>query len=781
MDSKSIKTLEFDKIREKVASFAVLDEGKELLNALMPETDAIEVEKLLDETDEAAKIIEKRGSSPVSRCGNMGEVLARISVGATLSMRELLTAAGFLNAVRTARRGICNDEEEEDTGTVKELARLLVPMRDIEEEIYADILSEDEMADSASPALASIRRQIRKLSDSIKDRLNSLVKSLEKDGVLQEGIITMRSDRYVLPVIAAHKGKVPGIVHDQSSSGATLFIEPMAVVEINNSIRQLKLDERDEILRILEELSARLKANESALKSNSEILIKLDVIFAKAKYARETDAVKPKINKKGFVNIKSGKHPLLDARKAVPISIWLGKDFTELLVTGPNTGGKTVTLKTVGLFALMSQSGLFLPALPGSEMPVFDEIFADIGDEQSIEQNLSTFSSHMKNIARIMKSLTPDSLVLFDELGAGTDPAEGAALAMSILEELRKRRIRTVVTSHYAELKAYSLSHAGCENASVEFDVKSLKPTYRLMVGVPGSSNAFLISAKLGLDRYLIDRARNYVDEDSRKIEKVLSNAEEYRAAAQSERLEAQQARAEINRAKKEIEKEQAELAKQREKFIKQAEKDAEKIREKALDEANEIIEKMKSLSGKNPSDIFAAREEKKKLEKKESGTAAEMFVSGEPLKEFTVGENVFVSTFNKDGMLVSLPNSKGRVMVRMGAIQTEVDKKNLFAPKGEKEKQFTSIKVQRSHASVPMSVDLRGQTVDEALINLDSYLDSAILGSYGSVTVIHGKGTGALRSAVADYLRRDKRVKSQRMGAYGEGDAGVTIVELKG
>lgn len=781
MDSKSIKTLEFDKIREKVASFAVLDEGKELLNALLPETDAIEVEKLLDETDEAAKIIEKRGSSPVSRCGNMGEVLARISVGATLSMRELLTAAGFLNAVRTARRGICNDEEEEDAGTVKELARLLVPMRDIEEEIYADILSEDEMADSASPALASIRRQIRRLSDSIKDRLNSLVKSLEKDGVLQEGIITMRSDRYVLPVIAAHKGKVPGIVHDQSSSGATLFIEPMAVVEINNSIRQLKLDERDEILRILEELSARLKANEPALKSNSEILIKLDVIFAKAKYARETDAVKPKINKKGFVNIKSGKHPLLDARKAVPISIWLGKDFTELLVTGPNTGGKTVTLKTVGLFALMTQSGLFLPALPGSEMPVFDEIFADIGDEQSIEQNLSTFSSHMKNIARIMKSLTPDSLVLFDELGAGTDPAEGAALAMSILEELRKRRIRTVVTSHYAELKAYSLSHAGCENASVEFDVKSLKPTYRLMVGVPGSSNAFLISAKLGLDRYLIDRARNYVDEDSRKIEKVLSNAEEYRAAAQSERLEAQQARAEINRAKKEIEKEQAELAKQREKFIKQAEKDAEKIREKALDEANEIIEKMKSLSGKNPSDIFAAREEKKKLEKKESGTAAEMFVSGEPLKEFTVGENVFVSTFNKDGMLVSLPNSKGRAMVRMGAIQTEVDKKNLFAPKGEKEKQLTSIKVQRSHASVPMSVDLRGQTVDEALINLDSYLDSAILGSYGSVTVIHGKGTGALRSAVADYLRRDKRVKSQRMGAYGEGDAGVTIVELKG
>lgn len=777
MDIKSFTTLEFDKIREQVAQFAVLPFGKKELLSLVPSVSTEQVEKLLTETAEASEIIENTGSSPISGCGDIAPILSRLSVGATLSMKELLTVAGFLSSVRRARREICNSESESG---IKDIARLLVPLRDIEEEIFADILSEDEMADNASAKLASIRRQIRKLGESVREKLNSLMRTFEKDGVLQEGIVTMRSDRYVLPVIAAHKGRVPGIVHDQSSSGATLFIEPMAVVEINNSIRQLKLDERDEMLRILEELSLYLKENEVALKGNYDILNKLDVIFAKAKYARENDGIRPKINKKGYINIKSGRHPLLDRKKAVPISLWLGKEFTELLITGPNTGGKTVTLKTVGLFSLMAQSGLFLPALNGTELPVFDEVFADIGDEQSIEQNLSTFSSHMKRIAEILKNVTPDSLVLFDELGAGTDPAEGAALAMSILEEMRKRRIRTVVTSHYAELKAYSLSHSGCENASVEFDVTSLKPTYRLMVGVPGNSNAFLISAKLGLEKYLIDRARSYVDEDSRNLEKVLSNAEEYRVAAQEDKEEAQKARATALRERKEMEKQRIALEAQREKLMLKAEKDAEKIRQRALEEANEIIEKMKSLSGKDPSDIFAARQERKKLERKEE-IKEETQVKGERIKEFTVGMDVLVSNIDKEGTLVSLPNSKGKALVRMGIIQTEVDAKNLVYPEKREKKQETySVKVQRTSAPVSMELDLRGQTSDEAIANLDTYLDGVFGSSVGTVTVIHGKGTGALRSAVTDFLRRDKRVKSYRMGAYGEGDAGVTVVELK-
>lgn len=779
MNTKTQKILEFDKIKEELQKYAVSSIGRERLMDLTPSTDFEDVVGLLNETDEAVRIIQKRGNSPINRYDDVRSILARIRVEAVLSMGELLSVAMFLKAVREARRGITDGNDNKE-GKVFELARLLVPLKDIENSIYNDILSEDEMADSASPRLNSLRRQIRSQNESIKDRLNSLVRALDKDGVLQEGIITIRNDRYVLPVVAAHKGRVPGIVHDQSSSGATLFIEPMAVVEINNTIRQLKLDERDEILRILEGYSQSLFSEYKTLESNNNILAQLDLIFAKAKLSSDMNGISPKINKKGYINIKNGRHPLLPKNKAVPINVWLGKEFTQLLITGPNTGGKTVSLKTIGLFCLMAQSGINIPAEQGTELPVFDNIFADIGDEQSIQQSLSTFSSHMKNIAGIMQKLTPDSLVLLDELGAGTDPAEGAALAMSILEELRRRKIRTVVTSHYAELKAYSLSHAGSENASVEFDVQSLKPTYRLMVGVPGNSNAFLISQKLGLERYLIDRARSYVDEDARKLDKVLTNAEEYRAVAQAKKTEAQQLKNEMNMERRKLEKEKNAIEKEKEKIIKEAHKEAQKIKEDALKEVNKVIDELKKL--KNTADasaIFKARELKKKVDLKPEEEKQEI-KPGEPIKNYILGMDVYITSIDKEGTLVKLPNSKGKATVSIGIIQMEIEEKYLAMPKSKRKENVATVSVHRTQSAVPMSIDVRGQLADEAVANVDLYLDLAYGRNLGSVTIIHGKGTGALKNAIWQYLRQNKKVSSFRLGTYGEGDAGVTIVEFK-
>ena len=780
MNEKTQKVLEFDKIKEMLKKHTSSYAGAELVDNLHPFANYDDVVSELSITKEAVQIIASRGSSPINKYNDINDLLGRIKVSAMLSMGELLSVASFLKAVRLARTGITDNENTSD-GQIKDLARLLVPFKDIEQSIYNDILSEDEIADSASGKLASIRRQIRIQSESIKDRLNSLVRTLNKDGVLQEGIITIRNDRYVLPVVAAHKARVPGIVHDQSTSGATIFIEPMAVVEINNTIRQLKLDERDEIIRILRDYSDNLHSEIRNIESNYHIMAKLDFAFAKAKLSRDMNGVTPKINKKGYVFIKEGRHPLLDKNKVVPINVWLGKEFTQLLITGPNTGGKTVSLKTIGLFSLMAQAGLDIPAEQGTELPVFDNIFADIGDEQSIQQSLSTFSSHMKNIAEIIKNITPNSLVLLDELGAGTDPTEGAALAMSILEELRRKRIRTVITSHYAELKAYSLSHVGSENASVEFDVQSLKPTYRLMVGVPGNSNAFLISQKLGLDKFLIDRARSYVDEDKRKLDKVLTNAEEYRVLAQAKKTEAQQIKNDIESEKRKLEKEKQDIEKEKEKILRQAKKEAEKIKEDALNQVKKVIDELNEIKNNtDPSAIFKARELKKQINLQPEQIKEEI-KQGEPIKEFILGMDVFVTSLDKEGTLVTLPNSKGKATVAIGIMQMEIDKKYLAKAKTKKNNTFTaSTSVQRAQNSVPMSIDVRGQLSDEAVMNVDLYLDLAYGRNLGSVTIIHGKGTGALKNALWQYLRQNKKVASFRLGAYGEGDAGVTIIEFK-
>ena len=780
MNAKTQKVLEFDKIKEMLKKHTSSCAGAELVDNLKPLVNYEDVISELSITKEAVQIIVSRGSSPINKYNDISQILGRIKVQALLSMGELLSVASFLKAVRLARTGITENENTPE-GQIKDLARLLVPYKDIEQSIYNDILSDDEIADSASGKLASIRRQIRIQSESIKDRLNSLVRALDKDGVLQEGIITIRNDRYVLPVVAAHKSRVPGIVHDQSTSGATIFIEPMAVVEINNTIRQLKLDERDEIIRILQDYSDNLHSEYRNLESNYHIIAKLDFAFAKAKLSIDMNGVTPKINKKGYVFIKEGRHPLLDKNKVVPINVWLGKEFTQLLITGPNTGGKTVSLKTIGLFSLMAQAGLNVPAEQGTELPVFDNVFADIGDEQSIQQSLSTFSSHMKNIAEIIKNVTQNSLVLLDELGAGTDPAEGAALAMSILEELRRKRIRTVITSHYAELKAYSLSHVGSENASVEFDVQSLKPTYRLMVGVPGNSNAFLISQKLGLDKFLIDRARSYVDEDTRKLDKVLTNAEEYRALAQAKKTEAQQIKNDIESEKRKLEKEKQALEKEKEKIIKEAYKEAEKIKADALDKVNKVVEELNEIKNNtDPSAIFKARELRKKINLKPEQVAEEV-KQGEPIKDFVLGMDVYVTSLDKEGTLVTMPNSKGKATVAIGIMQMEIDKKYLAKSKKKNNDTFiTQTSVHRTQSNVPMSIDVRGQLSDEAVMNVDLYLDLAYGRNLGSVTVIHGKGTGALKNALWQYLRQNKKVASFRLGAYGEGDAGVTIIEFK-
>ncbi len=777
MNEKTMRVLEMDKIKTMLIENTVSRGGAALAQKLEPFTEKFQVQSALSETDQAGEILRKRGSSPVTGFADVRGIIARLKIGAVLSMSELLSMAVFLRAVRNARKGILDNSDE---GNVYSLAQQLVSFKDVEEEIYADIISEDSMADSASANLSSIRKKIRALNDGIKEKLNSMVRNLNKDGVLQDGIITMRSGRYVLPVLAANKGRVPGIVHDQSSSGATLFIEPAAVVEMNNSIKKLMLDERDEIQRILEDFSLRLGECVETHESNLELISSLDLIFAKAKLSREYNGISPKINDAGYVYIKNGRHPLLEKHTAVPITLWLGKEFSQLLITGPNTGGKTVTLKTVGLFALMTQCGLHIPAYEETQMPVFDNIFADIGDEQSIQQNLSTFSSHMKNIAQIMGSVTQNSLVLLDELGAGTDPAEGAALAMSILEELRVRRIRTVVTSHYAELKSYALSHAGVENASVEFDVDSLCPTYRLMVGVPGNSNAFLISSKLGLEKRLIDRARSYVDEDARRLDKVLSRAERYRIKAEEESNRAKMLSAETQQLKKEAESEHKKLAQMREKELARARRDAEQIKAKAAEEAAKIIEEIRALDKNDPSSIFKARAEKKRLEAKIS-QEKENPENNAPITEFKTGMDVYVISLEKNGQLISKPNSKNKAIVKIGAMETEIDASLLtYAHKEKGEKEKSGYKINRTNTAVPTLLDVRGQYADEAVLNTDMYIDLAYGRNLETVTIIHGKGTGALKSAIWSYLRGNKKVESFRNGAYGEGDAGVTVIKLK-
>ena len=668
-------------------------------------------------------------------------------------------------------------------------ACFVLPVADSMEDIFDAILSEDEISDHASPELYEIRRQMRVLNDRVRDKLNAIIRSSSMQKYLMDAIITMRNGRYVIPVKAEYRQQVPGLVHDQSGSGSTLFIEPMAIVEAGNELKEWTLKERQEMEKILKDFSARIAPDAPMIASSLGILADLDCVFARAYLAREMNAVEPKLNADGRVNLIHARHPLIDPEKVVPSNLWMGEDFTTLVITGPNTGGKTVTLKTVGLLTLMAQSGMQIPAQFGSEIAVFDEVFADIGDEQSIEQSLSTFSSHMTNIVEILKNVTPRSLVLFDELGAGTDPTEGAALAMAILEHLLNLHVTTLATTHYSELKAFALSTRGVENASVEFDVETLRPTYRLSIGVPGKSNAFEISRKLGLPEPLIAAAGERLTRDQIRFEDVIANAEYHRQIAEKEQKLAEQAHIETQRIRSEAEKERREYESQREAMIRKAKDDARRIMQKAQRESEQIISELKKAKSTQAYKEHELHGMRARLQDGIDELADKIVpvqpAEGEAPTELKVGEHGMLGNLAARATVLTAPDAKGDFMVQAGAMKMKANLKTVRrAPEEPKKKEKPKAKAQASVSVAPrqasMECDVRGMTVEEALVQVDLFLDGAQMNSLKTVTIIHGKGTGALRAGIHSHLKRHPGVAEFRLGRYGEGEDGVTIVTLK-
>ena len=784
MQEKSLKVLEFYKIRDMLVERAASGLGKARCAALVPVSDIREIERMQAETEEASTLVARTGVQPISAFDDVQAQVARAKVGGILSPKDLLLCARLMQTARSVRRTLVGEKdeaEETETPHLVGLARALYPMRRLEEEIFAAILSEEEIADSASPGLASVRRKIRSANERIRDKLNGYLHSSSMARYLQDAIITMRQGRYVLPVRAEYRSQVPGIVHDQSSSGATLFIEPMAIVEINNDLRGLMGEERAEIEKILQRFSEEISQEAGALLENQRILAELDFIFAKGALARQMRAVQPKINETGYIDIKR------DPEAVVPSDLWIGKDFTTLVVTGPNTGGKTVTLKTVGLFTLMMQAGLQVPAMLGTELAVFDDVFADIGDEQSIEQSLSTFSSHMVNIVHILQNVTPRSLALFDELGAGTDPTEGAALAMSILDKLLSYKTRTLATTHYSELKAYALTHPGVQNASVEFNVETLRPTYRLSIGIPGKSNAFEISRKLGLSEEIIGAAKEWLSGEQIRFEDVITTAEMHRQTAERERELAEEAHNETVRLRDQAEQERKKLEEQREKLLRKAREDARRILHSAQAEAEGIIRDLKKAAqeqnAKDREILEARRKLQGDLDKLAEPMAKESAASeGAPLKSVTLGQTVRIPSLGCTGSVLTLPDKNGEVQLQVGLMKMKQPLSALRtaaqsdAPK--KEKGRRAIKV--AAPQVSLELDVRGQLPEEALDNVDKYLDDCMMAGVSEVSIVHGKGTGVLRSEFSQHLRHHPHVAEFRLGRYGEGETGVTIVTLK-
>lgn len=796
MLERTLRVLEFNKIKDMMKPLALSDSARELIDRLEPTSDLSTAGLWQQETEEAYVILTYIGSHPLTAFEDVRPYLRLAQIGSTLSMKALLAIASFMRAGRMARAALVTDRD--NTPYITGLAGGLSSFRQLEEDIDAAIISEDEMSDHASAELYDLRRRIRTANDKIRERLNSYIHNPNTQKYLQDYIITVRNGRYVIPVKAECRGSVPGLIHDQSATGATLFIEPMAIVEINNDLKELMGKEKQEIERILMSFTQQIAPDCDSLRSNLEILSQLDFAFAKAQLSRSMRAVQPRLNDRGYLRIIRGRHPLLDPEKVVPSDIWLGAEFTTLVITGPNTGGKTVTLKTVGLFTLMAQAGLQVPADLGTELAVFDSVFADIGDEQSIEQSLSTFSSHMTNIVSILGQMTPKSLVMFDELGAGTDPTEGAALAMAILETLLKDSIRTMATTHYSELKEYALSHPGVENASVEFNVQTLRPTYRLSIGIPGKSNAFEISRKLGLPEEIIEEASKRLSRDQVRFEDVISNAESQRQIAERERELAQQARLEMQRLRDETDKQRKELERQRDNMLRKARDDARRVLQSAQRESEQIISELKKQRAAGASGLkeheLAAMRQKLQSGLDEVSTMSDTTAqdAGQPLKSVKIGDYVEITHLNTTGTVVSLPDVKGDVQVQAGALKLKVPLKSLRSakpPKKEKSKWTPALGKDSSKNAAAMSTrdrsvssetDVRGMTLEEAILAVDLYLDSAVMQSLNEVYIIHGKGTGVLRAGIQDHLRRHPHVKTFRLGKYGEGEDGVTVVTLK-
>ncbi len=792
MNEKVLKTLEYNKIIDLLTGYATSESGRELCRRLKPMTDLTTIENAQEQTKDALSRIYKKGSLSFSGLHNIGASLKRLEIGGTLGIEELLRIASLLEVAKRAKAYSRSDREDTKADSLDELFDKVEPLTPLLDEIRRCIISEDEIADDASANLKNIRRSMKNINDKIRSQMNTMLNNTDTRNLLQDAVITMRNGRYCLPVKAEAKGQVPGMIHDQSSTGSTLFIEPMAVVKLNNDLKELFLKEQDEIEVILANLSTQVAEYIPFLNDNYKTLTELDFIFAKGSLAKSYNGTAPLFNTEHRIRIRKGRHPLLDAHKVVPIDIHLGDDFDLLIVTGPNTGGKTVSIKTVGLFTLMGQAGLHIPANDRSELSVFEEVFADIGDEQSIEQSLSTFSSHMTNIISILDRVNENSLVLFDELCAGTDPTEGAALAISILTRLHNYGIRTMATTHYSELKVFALSTPGVENACCEFSVETLSPTYRLLIGIPGKSNAFAISGKLGLSDDIITEAKKHLSEQDESFEDLISDLESSRVTIEKERLEVEQYKREIEDLKHKLESKQERIDSQREKIIRQANEEAHAILREAKEVADQTIKNFHKYGSAAPSmkdmeqERSKLRDKMSKLEKDMSMKQKNTQQNHKVPKKLRIGDTVKVLSMNLTGTVHTLPNEKGDLYVQMGILRSLVNIKDLVLVEdtpvlGSKKKSTGAGKIKMSKsASVSTEINLIGKTTDEAIALLDKYLDDAYIAHMPSVRIVHGKGTGALRSAVHNHLKRLKYIKSYRLGEFGEGDAGVTIAEFK-
>lgn len=795
MNQKVLKTLEYHKIIEKLTEYAASEPGKKLCRELEPSSDFEEIVQAQTETADAVTRVRQKGSVSFAGVSDIGGSLKRLEIGSSLSIHELLAVSSLLTCAARVKNYGRRQESELPDDSLDEMFRTLEPLTNVNTEITRCIISEEEVADDASPGLRHVRRQMKITGDRVHTQLNAILNSSRT--MLQDPVITMRDGRYCLPVKAEYKSSFQGMVHDQSATGSTLFIEPMAIIKLNNELRELEIREQKEIEMVLAALSMELVPYVETILINLKLLTKLDFIFARAALARHYNCSMPKFNKNGYIHIKDGRHPLLDPKKVVPINVYLGKDFDLLIVTGPNTGGKTVSLKTVGLFTLMGQSGLQIPAFDGSELAVFDEVFADIGDEQSIEQSLSTFSAHMTNIVKILEKADSHSLCLFDELGAGTDPTEGAALAIAVLSFLHNMKCRTMATTHYSELKVYALTTPGVENACCEFDVETLRPTYRLLIGIPGKSNAFAISQKLGLPDFIIQDAKSRLEEGDEAFEDLLASLEESRVTIEKEREEIASYKSEISRLKSRLEQKEERLDERKDKLIRSANEEAQRILREAKETADQTIRQINKLAqssgvGKElEAERTKLREKLDKVDKSlslKNEKGPKKTISPKKLK---IGDGVKVLTMNLNGTVSSLPNARGDLYVQMGILRSLVNIKDLellnepsiSGPGMDlmKKNNTGSGKIKMSKSfSVSPEVNLIGMTVDEAIPVLDKYLDDAYLAHLPKVRVVHGRGTGALKAGVHKHLKKLKYVKEFRLGDFGEGDTGVTIVTFK-
>lgn len=790
MNSKSLQTLEFDKIIKQLVNFASSDAGKRSCANLKPSSDLTLIEEAQQQTSDALTRIYRVGSLSLSGLTDIRASMKRLEIGGSLNIPELLHIQGNLNVAKRATRYNRGETNIEHSDVLTPLFAQIQPLTPVYNEIDRCILSEDDLADDASPTLKSIRRKIHTLNDRIRSQMSSLL--ISQSNHLQDNVITMRDGRYCLPVKSDSKGQVPGMVHDQSSSGSTFFIEPMAVVKMNNELTSLYGEEQDEIQVILANLSNLVGEYTEELLNNQQILIQLDFIFAKGGLAQKFNGVKPIFNDNHNIRLRKARHPLIDPHQVVPIDVRMGESFNLLIITGPNTGGKTVTLKTVGLLTLMGQAGLHIPAGDRSELGLFKEVYADIGDEQSIEQSLSTFSAHMVNITRILHDATQDSLVLFDELCSGTDPTEGAALAISILNDLLTRNIRGMATTHYSEIKLYALTTDRVENACCEFDLATLSPTYRLLIGIPGKSNAFAISHKLGLPSYLIEDAKQRLDQETEDFEDVLAQLEQSRISIEATKVKVEAKEREVESLREQLAKKQDNITKQREQLLQTANEEAHAILRDAKSLADETIKNFNQYASESPSirqmeqQRSKVRSQMTKAEKSMSLKQSKPHTSSKPLK-LHIGDKVRVHSLNLTGIVHSLPDARGNLFVQMGILRSSVNLSDLslidegptIGQKGRSKTSTGKLKMSKS-ASVSMELNLIGKTSDEAIALLDKYLDDAYLAHLPSVRIVHGKGTGVLRTAVQQHLKRQKYVKSYHLGAFGEGDAGVTIVDFE-